>query len=136
MEMPPPGWYEDPVQGTLLRWGDGSQWTVPTAPPPQAHPPVVQPSPVQPAPVQQLLSAPALADVSDFAAAPDDDGKSLTEWLEDTPTQKPGTAVALAGSPGPGRHAGNSTQVPTGGRGASGTGALARLGRGGRPPGD
>ena len=128
MEMPPPGWYEDPVQGTLLRWWDGSQWTVHTAPLPQAQHPVVQPSPVQPAPVQQLLSAPALADVSDFAAAPDDDGKSLTEWLEDTPTQKPGTAVALAGSPGPGRHAGNSTQVLTGGRGASGTGALARLG--------
>ena len=128
MEMPPPGWYEDPVQGTLLRWWDGSQWTVHTAPLPQAQQPVVQPSPVQPAPVQQLLSAPALADVSDFAAAPDDDGKSLTEWLEDTPTQKPGTAVALAGPPGPGRHAGNSTQVLTGGRGASGTGALARLG--------
>lgn len=32
MEMPPPGWYEDPSgPGDLLRWWDGSQWTARTA---------------------------------------------------------------------------------------------------------
>jgi hypothetical protein len=31
MEMPPPGWYEDPAgAGYLLRWWDGSQWTART----------------------------------------------------------------------------------------------------------
>ena len=40
MDMPPPGWYEDPVQtGTLLRWWDGTQWTVHTAPLVQAPKP-------------------------------------------------------------------------------------------------
>ncbi|MBV9792682.1 MAG: DUF2510 domain-containing protein [Actinobacteria bacterium] len=124
MEMPPPGWYEDPVQqGTLLRWWDGTQWTVHTAPMVQA-----------PAPAQPALPAPVLADVSDFAAAPEDDGKSLTEWFDDTPSPGPGTAVALSGRGGE-----NSTQVldgalrpadAAGGRGTrgTGTGALARLG--------
>ena len=33
MEMPPPGWYEDPVDaGGPLRWWDGTQWTEHTAP--------------------------------------------------------------------------------------------------------
>ena len=33
MEMPPPGWYEDPVAaGGPLRWWDGTQWTEHTAP--------------------------------------------------------------------------------------------------------
>ena len=51
MEMPPPGWYEDPVQkGTLLRWWDGTQWTVHTAPMVQAP---------APAPAQLALPAPA-----------------------------------------------------------------------------
>lgn len=35
MEMPPPGWYEDPVAaGGPLRWWDGTQWTEHTAPTP------------------------------------------------------------------------------------------------------
>jgi Protein of unknown function (DUF2510) len=137
MEMPPPGWYEDPVQkGTLLRWWDGTQWTVHTAPLVQAPEPApVQQAPVQQAPVQPALPAPVLADVSDFAAASDDDQKSLTEWFEDTPAQRPGTAVALAGSAQSGPAGENSTQVldgallpATGGHAARGTGALARLG--------
>ena len=33
MEMPPPGWYEDPVDaGGPLRWWDGTQWTEHTTP--------------------------------------------------------------------------------------------------------
>jgi hypothetical protein len=33
MEMPPPGWYEDPVDAAdLLRWWDGTQWTEHNAP--------------------------------------------------------------------------------------------------------
>jgi hypothetical protein len=139
MEMPPPGWYEDPVQkGTLLRWWDGTQWTVHTAPLVQAPEPApVQQAPVQRAPVQRALPAPVLADVSDFAAAPDDDQKSLTEWFEDTPAQQPGTAVALAGSAQSGPGGENSTQVldgtllpatAPGSHAARGTGALARLG--------
>ena len=33
MEMPPPGWYEDPVDaGDPLRWWDGTRWTERTAP--------------------------------------------------------------------------------------------------------
>ena len=32
MEMPAPGWYEDPVAaGGPLRWWDGTQWTEHTA---------------------------------------------------------------------------------------------------------
>jgi hypothetical protein len=133
MDMPPPGWYEDPVQtGTLLRWWDGTQWTVHTAPlvqapgparhakqRPQAHEPVA------------ALAAPALPDVGDFAAAPVDDGVSLTEWFDSIPDQQPGTAVALSGPGGE-----NSTRVLNGtpvlataaSRGARGPGALARLG--------
>jgi hypothetical protein len=143
MEMPPPGWYEDPVRPGTLRWWDGTQWTVHTAPLPQAQQHALQ----QP-PVRQPLPAPALADVSDFAGAPEDDGKSLTEWFEDTPAQQPGTAVALSGAgrsnpprsaaAAPGRHAENSTQVldgalrpagaTSGSPGPRGSGALARLG--------
>src|ERR1700761_2600036 len=77
MEMPPPGWYDDPEQtGSLLRWWDGTQWTGHTAPRVQA------------------LSAPT--DLSDFPAADAADDKSLTEWFDSVPTrQEPGTAVAL-----------------------------------------
>ena len=80
MEMPPPGWYDDPVQtGSLLRWWDGTQWTGHSAPRVQA------------------LSAPT--DLSDFPAADAADDKSLTEWFDSVPTrQEPGTAVALTGA--------------------------------------
>ncbi|HEY2238406.1 MAG TPA: DUF2510 domain-containing protein [Streptosporangiaceae bacterium] len=131
MEMPPPGWYDDPVQtGSLLRWWDGTQWTGHTAPRVQA------------------LSAPT--DLSDFPAADAADDKSLTEWFDSVPTrQEPGTAVALSQSAGGahtappgGQHAArpgeNSTQILDGAlmppapeatsRLARGTGALARLG--------
>ena len=123
MEMPPPGWYDDPVQtGSLLRWWDGTQWTVHTAPRVQA------------------LSAPT--DLSDFPAADAADDKSLTEWFDSVPTrQEPGTAVALtrpAGGAHAARHGENSTRVLDGAlmppapeatsRSARGTGALARLG--------
>jgi hypothetical protein len=123
MEMPPPGWYDDPVQtGSLLRWWDGTQWTVHTAPRVQA------------------LSAPT--DLSDFPAADAADDKSLTEWFDSVPHhQEPGTAVALTGPAGgahAARHGENSTRVLDGAlmpaapeatsRLARGTGALARLG--------
>jgi Protein of unknown function (DUF2510) len=151
MEMPPPGWYEDPVQkGTLLRWWDGTQWTVHTAPlvqapaPAPAQPQLAQSQlaqsqlgPSQLAQSQLALSAPVLPDVSDFAAAPEDDGVSLTDWLARTPAQQPGTAVARSG-PSAVRGGEHSTQVLNGPplpssaaaeeRGPRGTGALARLG--------
>ncbi|HEX4256021.1 MAG TPA: DUF2510 domain-containing protein [Streptosporangiaceae bacterium] len=123
MEMPPPGWYDDPVQtGSLLRWWDGTQWTGHSAPRVQA------------------LSAPT--DLSDFPAADAADDKSLTEWFDSVPTrQEPGTAVALTQSAGEAhaaRHGENSTRILDGAlmppapeattRLARGTGALARLG--------
>jgi Protein of unknown function (DUF2510) len=137
MDMPPPGWYEDPVQtGTLLRWWDGTQWTVHTAPLVQAPSPTRHEEQRSQAhePVA-ALAAPVLPDVRDFAAAPADDEVSLTEWFDSIPDQQ---AVALSG-PGElsGRGGENSTQVLDGtlmpaatpaGRGARNTGALARLG--------
>lgn len=122
MEMPPPGWYDDPVQtGSLLRWWDGTQWTGHTAPRVQA------------------LSAPT--DLGDFPAADAADDRSLTEWFDSVPTrQEPGTAVALTQPAGQhaGRHAENSTRILDGAlmpaaaeatsRPPRGTGALARLG--------
>jgi hypothetical protein len=140
MDMPPPGWYEDPVQtGTLLRWWDGTQWTVHTAPLVQASSPARHEEQRSQAyePVA-ALAAPVLPDVRDFAAAPADDEVSLTEWFDSIPEQQ---AVALSGPggvSGPGGQ--NSTQVLDGtllpaaaettpaGRGARNTGALARLG--------
>jgi Protein of unknown function (DUF2510) len=131
MDMPPSGWYEDPVQtGTLLRWWDGTQWTVHTAPLVQAPNPTRHEEQRSPAhePVA-TLAAPVLPDVRDFAAAPADDEKSLTEWFASIPDQQ---AVALSGRGGE-----HSTQVLDGtlpaaaapaGRGARNTGALARLG--------
>ncbi|HEY1675962.1 MAG TPA: DUF2510 domain-containing protein [Streptosporangiaceae bacterium] len=137
MDMPPPGWYEDPVQtGTLLRWWDGTQWTVHTAPLVQAPSPTRQEEQRSPAhePVA-ALAAPVLADVRDFAASANDE-VSLTEWFASIPDQQ---AVALPGPGGvPGRGGENSTQVLDGtllpaaatpaGRGSRNTGALARLG--------
>jgi hypothetical protein len=126
MEMPPPGWYDDPGQtGSLLRWWDGTQWTGHTAPRIQA------------------LSAPT--DLSDFPAATEGDDKSLTEWFDSVPGREPGTEVALAKPAGgahaaqhAARHGENSTRILDGAlmppapgptsRMARGTGALARLG--------
>jgi Protein of unknown function (DUF2510) len=141
MDMPPPGWYEDPVQtGTLLRWWDGTQWTVHTAPLVQAPSPARHEEQRSPAPEPvAALAAPVLPDVRDFAAAPADDEVSLTEWFDSIPDQQ---AVALPGPGGvPGRGGEHSTQVLDGtllpaaaaaatpaGRGARNTGALARLG--------
>jgi Protein of unknown function (DUF2510) len=139
MDMPPPGWYEDPVQtGTLLRWWDGTQWTVHTAPLVQAPSPTRHEGQRSQAhePVA-ALAAPVLPDVRDFAAAPADDEVSLTEWFDSIPDQQ---AVALSGPGGvSGRGGEHSTQVLDGtllpaaaatpaGRGARNTGALARLG--------
>jgi hypothetical protein len=136
MEMPPPGWYDDPVQtGSLLRWWDGTQWTGHTAPRVQALG----------APVSATGEVPAAsdpADLSDFPGAGPADDQSLTEWFDSVPTrQEPGTAVALtrpAGGAHAARHGENSTRVLDGAlmppapedtsRLARGTGALARLG--------
>ena len=140
MDMPPPGWYEDPVQtGTLLRWWDGTQWTVHTAPLLQAPSPTRHEEQRSQAhePVA-ALAAPVLAPMSrDFTAAPAHDEVSLTEWFDSIPDQH---AVAWSRPGGlSGRGGENSTQVLDGallpaaattpaGRGARNTGALARLG--------
>jgi hypothetical protein len=136
MEMPPPGWYEDPAQtGTLLRWWDGTQWTGHTAPLVRAPDPASQPAqaqlPGQPerhdqpaadrkanelsqgAAATQVTagsSAPVLPSVTDFPAASGagDDEVSLTQWFDSIPAhQGPGTAVAVP----PGRGGENSTRV-------------------------
>jgi hypothetical protein len=135
MDMPPPGWYEDPVQtGTLLRWWDGTQWTVHTAPLVQAPNPTREEQRSQAHEPVAALAATALPDVRDFAAAPADDEVSLTEWFDSIPDQQ---AVAVPGPGGlSGRGGENSTQVLDGtllpaaaaARGARNTGALARLG--------
>src|SRR6201996_4419504 len=131
MEMPPPGWYDDPEQtGSLLRWWDGTVWTGHPAPRVQAlSAPVSPPSATTPA---------APADLRDFPATGAGDEKSLTEWFDSVPTREPGTAVALTSQ---GRHAArpgeNSTQIldgaltppaPASSLAVRGTGALARLG--------
>jgi hypothetical protein len=141
MDMPPPGWYEDPVQtGTLLRWWDGTQWTVHTAPLVQAPSPARHEEQRSQAhePVA-ALAAPVLPDVRDFAAAPADDEVSLTEWFASIPDQQAVAVSGPGGGSGPGGQ--NSTQVLDGtllpaaasaatpaGRGTRNTGALARLG--------
>jgi hypothetical protein len=70
MEMPPPGWYQDPVESAdLLRWWDGSQWTAETAEADNAGP-----------------DAAAHGDSADATAgvAPVDDTADLTP-VDDTP---------------------------------------------------
>jgi hypothetical protein len=137
MEMPPPGWYDDPAQtGTLLRWWDGTQWTGHTAP--LAAAPGAAPAPGTAHPAG-TAAAPG-ADLRDFpAAGAADDEVSLTQWFDSIPAHEaPGTAVAQRSGGPVARFGENSTQVLDGtllppapdspGRGARGTGALARLG--------
>jgi hypothetical protein len=135
MEMPPPGWYDDPAQtGTLLRWWDGTQWTGHTSP-------LVRAPGAASAPQPPAAATDVVADLRDFPSSADDE-VSLTQWFDSIPAHTaPGTTVAVPARPGgmtPGRGGENSTQVLDGtllpaapgspGRAARGTGALARLG--------
>jgi Protein of unknown function (DUF2510) len=111
MEMPPPGWYEDPVDaGAPLRWWDGTQWTEHTAPtgstakaapvlsalgaPSASHVPSGPPGPSAPS----GTSAPPAPSVPSGTSAPfapsvplapsvraNDGDPSLTDWFQSIP---------------------------------------------------
>jgi hypothetical protein len=74
MEMPPPGWYEDPVAaGGPLRWWDGTQWTEHTA---------ATGSTAQAA----IERAPGTTEREARAIEPANDGDpSLTDWFQSIP---------------------------------------------------
>jgi hypothetical protein len=114
MEMPPPGWYEDPVAaGGLLRWWDGTQWTEHSAPAgnipqaaigrapstereyraieraPEDHSAASAP-PMLSAPVDTYApaspAAPALPSARGTASPPSNsDDPSLTDWFQSIP---------------------------------------------------
>ncbi|MGA2828087.1 MAG: DUF2510 domain-containing protein [Streptosporangiaceae bacterium] len=115
MEMPPPGWYEDPVDAAdLLRWWDGTQWTEHNAPAgniPQAaieRAPVTDrghraierapedlsraPGDLPGAAASPMLSAPVGPYVAAASPAPaagpppsNGDDPSLTDWFQSIP---------------------------------------------------
>ena len=88
MEMPPPGWYEDPVDtGGPLRWWDGTQWTEHTAGQiPQAA--------IERAPGATGREYPAIERApQDFPAAP------LSAPVAPYVTPAPGAAVPPAAGP-------------------------------------
>src|SRR3981081_1301248 len=92
MEMPPPGWYDDPAgAGDLVRWWDGSQWTARMA---AMHNGVPVEAPAYP-------PGPATAQPSGPAPAPPGGSGdvSLTEWFQSIPV--PGLAEAQPGPAGP-----------------------------------
>jgi hypothetical protein len=99
MEMPPPGWYEDPVNtGGPLRWWDGTQWTEHTAPAGQIPPAALEGAPqatgrehpaIERAPQDSPaapLSAPVAPEASSVPAVPSDGhDPSLTDWFQSIP---------------------------------------------------
>jgi len=99
MEMPPPGWYGDPVDaGGPLRWWDGTQWTEHTASAGNTAQAAIERAPgvtyrepraieqapqVPPAPATPILSAPVAPAAP---SVPSNDGDpSLTEWFQSIP---------------------------------------------------